>query len=141
MVKKQVKDQNTGLEKLISYQNVNREFSTEYPDYFRLLYSPTSIKKQFNTDKMNSSEEFKEVRELFKEIMSIGIDSIQNGIDEGQIRPDVDPTGAAILLSVIYNGQVNMGDWAKELLENRGIDEQKFSNDIGDLYLHMLMKH
>jgi hypothetical protein len=90
---------------------------------------------------MNSSEEFKEVRELFKEIMSIGIDSIQNGIDEGQIRPDVDPTGAAILLSVIYNGQVNMGDWAKELLENRGIDEQKFSNDIGDLYLHMLMKH
>ena len=53
----------------------------------------------------------------------------------------MDPTEAAILLSVIYNGQVNMGDWAKELLENMGIDAQKFSNDIGDLFLHMLMKH
>ncbi len=45
-------------------------------------------------DKMNSSEEFQEVKELFKEIMFIGIDSIQKGIDEGEIRPDVDPTGS-----------------------------------------------
>lgn len=141
MVKEEVKKGNTGLEKLTLYGNVNREFSNKYPDYFRLLYSPTSIKKQFDRDKMNSSEEFREVRELFKEIMSIGIDLIQKGIDEGQIRPDVDPTEAAILLSVIYNGKVNMGDWAKELLENRGIDEHKFAKDIGDLFLHMLMKH
>lgn len=141
MVKKVVEKGENGLEKLISYENVNREFSNRYPDYFRLLYSPTSIKKQFDGDKIKSSEEFQEVRELFKEIMSIGIDSIQKGIDEGQIRPEVDPTEAAILLSVIYNGKVNMGDWAKELLENRGIDEQKFTNDIGDLFLHMLIKH
>lgn len=141
MVKEEVKKGNTGLEKLTLYGNVNREFSNKYPDYFRLLYSPTSIKKQFDRDKMNSSEEFREVRELFKEIMSIGIDSIQKGIDEGQIRPDADPAEAAILLSVIYNGKVNMGDWAKELLEKRGIDEQKFAKDIGDLFLHMLMKH
>jgi AcrR family transcriptional regulator len=141
MVKEEVKKGNTGLEKLTLYGNVNREFSNKYPDYFRLLYSPTSIKKQFDRDKMNSSEEFREVRELFKEIMSIGIDLIQKGIDEGQIRPDVDPTEAAILLSVIYNGKVNMGDWAKELLENRGIDEHRFAKDIGDLFLHMLMKH
>ena len=82
MVKKEVKKGNTGLEKLILYGNANREFSNEYPDYFRLLYSPSSIKKQFDMDKMNSSEEFQEVRELFKEIMFIGIDSIQKGIDE-----------------------------------------------------------
>jgi hypothetical protein len=140
MVKEEVKKGNTGLEKLKSYGNANREFSNKYPDYFRLLYSPTSIKKQFDMDKMTSSEEFQEVRETFKEIMFLGIDSIQRGIDEGEIRPDVDPTEAAILLSVIYNGKVNMGDWAKELLESRGIDEQKFSEDIGDYFLRMLMK-
>jgi AcrR family transcriptional regulator len=140
MVKEEVKRGKTGLEKLIFYGNANREFSNKYPDYFRLLYSPTSIKKEFDMDKMNSSEEFREVRELFKEIMSMGIDSIQKGIDEGEIRQNVDATEAAILLSVIYNGKVNMGDWAKELLENRGIDEQKFSKDIGDLFIHMLVK-
>ena len=92
-------------------------------------------------DKMNSSEEFKEVRELFKEIMSVGIDSIQKGIDDGEIRPEVDPVETAILLSVIFNGKVNMGDWAKEMLENRGIGEEKFTRDIGDLFLHMLRKY
>lgn len=140
MIKEGVKKGNTGLEKFIAYGNANKEFSTKYPDYFRLLYSPTSIKKQFDMDKMNSSEEFKEVKGLFKEIMSVGIDSIQKGIDDGEIRPDVDPVEAAILLSVIFNGKVNMGDWAKEMLENRGIDEQKFTSDIGDLFLHMLRK-
>ncbi len=140
MIKEEVKKVNTGFEKFIAYGNANREFSNKYPDYFRLLYSPTSIKKQFDMDKMNSSEEFQEVRELFKEIMSVGIDSIQKGIDDGEIRPDVDPVEAAILLSVIYNGKVNMGDWAKEMLESRGIDEPKFTSDIGDLFLHMLMK-
>ncbi|AUB58728.1 MULTISPECIES: TetR/AcrR family transcriptional regulator [Methanobacterium] len=140
IVKEEVKKDYSGLNRLISYGNANRGFSNKYPDYFRLLYSPTSIKKQFDMDKMTSSEEFQEVRELFKEIMSVGIDSIQKGIDEGEIRPDVDPTEAAILLSVIYNGKANMGDWAKELLENRGIDEEKFSKDIGDLFLHMLTK-
>jgi TetR/AcrR family transcriptional regulator len=141
MVKEEVKKGNSGLEKLILYNNANREFSNRYPDYFRLLYSPTSIKKQFDMDKMNSSEEFQEVRELFKEIMFVGIDSIQKGIDDGEIRADVDPVEAAILLSVIFNGKVNMGDWAKEMLQSRGIDEQKFSKDIGDLFLHMLMKY
>jgi len=140
MVKKEVKKGNTSLEKLKLYGNANREFSNKYPDDFRLLYSPSSIKKQFDMDKMTSSEEFQEERDLFKEIMFIGIDLIQKGIDEGEIRPDVDPTEAAILLSVIFNGNVNMGDWSKEILESKGIDEQKFTNDIGDFFLHMLMK-
>lgn len=140
MIKKEVKKGNTGLKKLILYENANREFSNEYPDYFRLLYSPTSIKKTFDMDRMTSSQEFQEVRETFKEIMFIGIDSIQKGINEGEIRSDVDPTEAAVLLSVIYNGNVNMGDWAKELLKGRGIDDEKFNEDIGDLFLHMLKK-
>lgn len=140
-VKNEVKKGKTGLEKLKLYLNANRKFSNQYPDYFRLLYSPTSIKKQFDMDKMNRSEEFQEVRELFKEIMSLGIDSIQKGIDEGEIRPEVDPTEAAIILSLIFNGKVNMGDWSKEILEKSGVDDNKFSKDIGDLFLHMLTKN
>ncbi|MGC9516233.1 MAG: TetR/AcrR family transcriptional regulator [Methanomicrobiales archaeon] len=139
-VKNEVKKGETGLEKLKLYLNANNNFSNEYPDYFRLLYSPTSIKKQFDMDKMNSSGEFQEVRELFKEIMSLGIDSIQKGIDEGKIRPDVNPTEAIIFLSIIYNGKANMGDWSKEILESKKIDDKTFSNDIGDLFLHMLIK-
>lgn len=140
IINKNVKKGKTGLERLHLYLNANKEFSNKYPHYFRLLYSPTAIKKQFNRDKMEGSEEFQEVRELFIEIMNMGIDSIQSGIDEGEIRPDVDATEAAILLSVISNGRVNMGDWSKEILESRGIDENKFTGDIGDLFVQMLVK-
>lgn len=140
MIKEEVKKGNSGLEKFVLYGKANKEFSNQYPDYFRLLYSPTSIKKQFDMDKMNSSEEFQEVQELFKEIMSIGIDSIQKGIDEGEIRADVDPTEAMILLSIIFNGMVNMGDWSKDILESNGIGGEKFNKDVGDLFLHMLRK-
>ncbi len=140
MIKEEVKKGNSGFEKFELYINANREFSNKYPDYFRLLYSPTAIKKQFDMDKMTGSEEFQEVRKSFKEIMFIGIDLIQKGIDDGDIRPGVDPTEAIILLSLIYNGKANMGDWAKELLESKGIDEQRFSMDMGDLFIHMLLK-
>ena len=141
MVKEEVKKGKTGLEKLILYINATREFSKKYPNCLRMLYSPTNNKKQFDMNKLNSSEEFQEVRGLFKELMFIGIDSIQTGKNDGEIRPDVDPVEATILLSVIINGMVNMGSWSKEILESKGINEQKFTNDTGDLFLHMLSEN
>lgn len=140
MVKNGVKDSDTGLEKIISYTNANKEFSSRYPEYFRLLYSPTSIKKQFDMEKLNGSEEFQEVQKLFKEILSVGIDAIKEALNDGDINQGVDPVEAIILLSIIYNGRVNMGDWSKELLISRGIDDEKFNNDIGDFFLQMLKK-
>lgn len=139
-IKKEVEKGKTGLEKLKFYLNANRDFSDKYPDYFRLLYSPTSIKKQFNKEKMDSSKEFQEVKELFKEIMFIGIDLIEKAKQEKEIRQDLNSTEAIIFLSVIYNGMANMGDWSKEILENKKISQQKFSQDIGDLFLHILLK-
>jgi len=140
MVKEGVKECYTGLEKIKSYINANNKFSTRYPEYFKLLYSPTSIKKQFDLEKMNSSQEFQEVQKLFKEILSEGIDAIQKALDDGDINQGVDPVEAIILLSIIYNGRVNMGDWSKELLNDRKIDNEKFDKDIGDFFLQMLRK-
>jgi len=137
MVKKEVKNGNTGLEKLKLYINATREFSKNYPNCLRMLYSPTS-NKQLDMDKLESSAEFKEVKELFKELMFIGIESIQTGINDGEIRTDVDPVEATILLSVIINGTVNMGSWSKEILESKEIDDEKFIKTTGDLFIHML---
>lgn len=141
MVKEELKKGNTGLKRLILFGNVYKEFSDGYHDYLKMLYSPTSIKKQFDMNKMNSSEEYHEVMELFGELVFIWIDSIQRGRDENEIMSDVDPVEASILLSVIINGTMNMGNWSKGILQSRGINEQKFIKDTGDLFLHMLMKN
>jgi TetR/AcrR family transcriptional regulator len=73
--------------------------------------------------------------------MFIGIELIQTGINESEIRPDVDPVEAIILLSVIINGMVNMGSWSKEILESKGIDEKKFTDATADFYLNMLSEN
>ena len=141
MVKEEVKKGKTGLEKLILYINATKEFSKKYPNCLRMLYSPTNNKNQFDMNKLNNSVEFQEVKGLFKELMFIGIDSIQIGINDGDMGPDVDPVEATILLSVIINGLVNMGSWSKEILESKGIGEQKFTNDAMDLFLRMLSEN
>ena len=101
MVKEELKKGNTGLKRLKLFGNTYKEFSDKYHDYLKMLYSPTSIKKQFDMDKMNSSEEYHEVMELFKELVFMWIDSIQTGRDESEIRPDVDPVEASVLLSTV----------------------------------------
>ena len=141
MVKEEIEKGTTGLEKLKLYINATKKFSKKYPNCLRMLYSPTNNKNQFDTNKLNSSKEFKEVKSLFKELMFIGMDSIQIGIDDGEINPDVDPVEAIIFLSVIINGLVNMGSWSKEILENKGIEQQKFTNDAADLFLNMLSEN
>lgn len=141
MVKEGLKSGNTGIEKLKLYIESTKEFSEKYPNCLRMLYSPTNNKKQFDTDKVNNSEEFIEVKELFEELMFIGINLIQTGIDEGEIKSNVDPVEAIILLSVIINGTVNMGSWSKEILKDQGTDKQKFTKTTGDLFLQMLTKN
>ena len=138
MVKNEIKKGTTGLDKLKLYINATKKFSKKYPNCLKMLYSPTNNKNQFDTNKLNSSEEFKEVKALFKELMFIGKDLIEIGINNGEIGHDVDPVEAIILLSVIINGSVNMGSWSKEILESKGNDEQKFTNDVWDLFLNML---
>jgi TetR/AcrR family transcriptional regulator len=141
MVKEEIEKGATGLEKLKLYINATKKFSKKYPNCLRMLYSPTNNKNQFDTKKLDSSEEFKEVKALFKELRFIGMELIQIGIDDGEIGPDVDPAEAIILLSVIINGSVNMGSWSKEILENKGIKELKFTNGVGDLFLNMLTEN
>lgn len=140
MVKEEVKKGTTGLEKLKLYENANKEFSNKYPDYLRMMYSPKSNKKQFNMDNMDSSEEYKELRGLLKELMLIIVNSVQMGINDGEIWSEVDPVEVAVLMSLISHGMANMGSLNKEMLEGKGIDEQKFSMDVGNLFLRMLIK-
>jgi TetR/AcrR family transcriptional regulator len=140
MVKNEVKKGNSGLEKLKLYINATEKFSKKYPNCLRMLYSPTSNKK-LDMNKLNNSKEFQEVRTLFKELMFIGIDSIQTGIDENEIRSDVNPVEAIILLSIIINGMVNMGSWSKEILDSKEISEQQFTNATYNLFLQMLVEN
>lgn len=128
---------NNSNEKLILLANVHNEFNDKYPGCLRMLYSSQSNK--FNMDNVNISEEFNGVTELLKEMIFILTDSIQLGVDDGTIRPDVNPVEAAILISLIFQGVSNISLFNKNILESRQINEKTFTSDVGDFIHHMLI--
>jgi len=67
--------------------------------------------------------------------------SVQEGIDDGTIRPDVNPAEAAVLLSSISKSMSDIPPDHKKLLKQQGIDREKFVLDVEDLIRHMIMNH
>ena len=139
MAKEEVKNGKTGYEKILLYGNAMNKFSIEYPGCLRLLYAPQSSK--FDIDNITSSEEYKEVMGLLKELMVIMRDSIQLGVDDGTIREDVNPMEAAVFLSLISQNMSNMSCLYKYMLQSEGISEQKFAMDVKGFIRYMLKKN
>lgn len=139
MAKDEVKNGKTGYEKILLYGNAMNKFSIEYPGCLRLLYAPQSSK--FDIDNITSSEEYKEVMGLLKELMVIMRDSIQLGVDDGTIREDVNPMEAAVFMSLISQNMSNMSCLYKDMLQSEGISEQKFAMDVKGFIRYMLKKN
>ena len=139
MAKDEVKNGKTGYEKILLYGNAMNKFSIGYPGCLRLLYAPQSSK--FDIDNITSSEEYKEVMGLLKELMVIMRDSIQLGVDDGTIREDVNPMEAAVFMSLISQNMSNMSCLYKDMLQSEGISEQKFAMDVKGFIRYMLKKN
>ncbi len=138
MAKKEIKKGNTGYEKILLYGNAMDEFSTGYPGCLKLLYGPQSSK--FDIDNLSSSEEYKKVMGILKDLMFIMRDLIQSGIDDGTIREDVNPMEAAVLMSLISQSMSNMSCLYKDMLKSEGVSEQEFAMDIKGFMHYMLKK-
>ena len=138
MAKEEIKKGNTGYEKILLNGNAMDKFSTEYPGCLKLLYAPQSSK--FDIDNLSSSEEYKEVMGILKDLMFIMRDLIQSGIDDGTIREDVNPMEAAVLMSLISQSMSNMSCLYKDMLKSEGVSEQKFAWDVKGFMHYMLKK-
>lgn len=139
MAKDEVKNGKTGYEKILLYGNAMNKFSIEYPGCLRLLYAPQSSK--FDIDNITSSEEYKGVMDILKELMVIMRDSIQLGVDDSTIRGDVNPMEAAVFLSLISQNMSNISCLYKDMLQSEGISEQKFAMDVKGFIRYMLKKN
>ncbi|MEL7670908.1 TetR/AcrR family transcriptional regulator [Methanobacterium sp.] len=138
MAKEEIRNGKTGYEKISLYGNAMNKFSAEYPGCLKLLYAPQSSK--FDINNMASSEEYKKVMGILKDLMFIMRDLIQSGIDDGTIREDVNPMEAAVLMSLISQSMSNMSCLYKDMLKSEGVSEQKFAMDVKGFMQYMLKK-
>jgi len=81
-----------------------------------------------------------QILKLRKERFLILCSSVQEGIDDGTIRSDVDPVEIAVLLSSISKNISKFPSDHEKLLKSREINHEKYFTDVGDLIDHMTGK-
>ncbi|HHT18220.1 MAG: TetR/AcrR family transcriptional regulator [Euryarchaeota archaeon] len=163
-IKAEVQKSKTGIDKVSAFRKAYNNFTNDYPDYMRIYkYFQsgrfdikkiidenhihdviTEINGEFvvktSLDEENLVDEYlKRIMELRSERLIIMCNSIKTGIDDGTIRPDVDPVEAAVLLSSISKKMSNIPLDHEKILESRGIDHDKFVADVEKLIRYMIM--
>lgn len=168
MIREEVDKAESGIDKVLAFRMAYHEFNRDYTDYIRIYNyfqsgrfdiadnkDMTNIRDSIDSGhggtsgRMYHRDDFspKNVNEYLKDILkmrserfSIMCNSVQTGINDETIRPDVDPAEAAILLSSISKSMSDIPPDHKKILENRGINHNKFILDVEELIRHMIKK-
>lgn len=158
MITNAVKKAKTGIDKVSKFRMAYHEFNRDYADYIRIYnyFQSRRFELAYNTPDTSrerskslsggekssgTSEYLKKIHGLRGERFSIMCNSVQEGIGDGTIRPDVNPAEAAVLLSSISKSMSDIPPDHEKLLEKQGIDREKFVLDVEDLIRHMIMSY
>jgi len=137
MIRERVKKCKTGMEIIDAIGTAYFEFIDEYPDYGRAyLYFRSD---RFSIErKEDLCDDAKEVLELRNEEFAIVCKAIESGMNEGMIRPDLDPVEVTVFLTLILKALTELRPSFKKVLEDRGITPYQFFEDVAGLVHHML---
>lgn len=161
MIRENVKKAKSGIDKVSAFRMAYHNFNRDYSDYiriynyfqsgrFEIAYKDSfkdeksfKSKKQYSdlSELQSASEYLNSIHEMRIERFTIMCNSVQAGINDGTIRPDVDPAEAAVLLSSISKSMSDIPPDHRKILEKRGIDRDKFVRDVENLIRHMIMSY
>jgi len=99
-------------------------FSQEYPDYLRLI-------KFYGTERFSKENPCTaEIGKGYGTCRMILRDAVQEGIDDGTIRPDLDPWLVSMYLMISFMGILSMEDKWKRVIEAEGFSYEQFSGEF-----------
>jgi AcrR family transcriptional regulator len=113
------------------------EHSKYYLEYKKLIEESSSL-AHFPILKFTTSQYLDEILTLRREMLNILCNAIKQGINEENIRSDVNPVEATALLTLIANSVDNMPPDLKSLLESENISHEQFLMDVGDFISYMV---
>jgi TetR/AcrR family transcriptional regulator len=113
------------------------EHSKYYLEYKKLIEDSNSL-ANFPIPKFTTGEYIKEILTLRSDMLNILCNAIKQGINEGNIRSDVNPVEATALLTLIANSLDNMPPDLNNLLESQNINHEQFLMDVGGFIGYMV---
>jgi len=98
------------------------EYSQKYPDYFNAMAYYESHEMDFSEDTSQASS----CEEKGMQVMGLVAGAIQEGIDDGSIKSDLDPMYVATVLQAHYTGLISILTLrGQHLSDKHGLDINK----------------
>lgn len=138
MVYESIKNCTTGIKIMDAIGREYFNFVDKYPEYNRAyLYFLSGRFDLEDREAMN--KDAKEILRLRQDTFILKCNAIKSGIEEGEIRQDVDPIEMTVFLTMIVKGLTEMRPEVKKVLEGHGISQNQFFRDAADSIHRILM--
>lgn len=114
----------TGIEKVMLMGRTYYEYSLEHPDYLRMIhfYGSERFSKE-NPCTADIGKGYGTCRLLLR-------DAIQEGIDDGTVRSDIDPFLTSMYLMISFMNILSMEQKWKQVIEGEGFSYKQFTNEF-----------
>ena len=114
----------SGIEKVMLMGRTYYEYSLEYPDYLRMIhfYGSERFSKE-NPCTADIGKGYGTCRLLLR-------DAIQEGIDDGTVRSDIDPFLTSMYLMISFMNILSMEQKWKQVIEGEGFSYKQFTNEF-----------
>ena len=142
---KAVKNETTGLDKIISIVHAFSDYIQHYSDYYRLNLSvrvPRFMKMLQNyEDGVPEIENTEEYAGLKKELLDIITEAINLGIKDGTLRKDLEPIQTVMFLGSAIEDIVYLSPVNQLLLELSGATTEEYLQHSIKLLLQGIVKN
>lgn len=138
--KNAVKNETTGLGKIISIIRAYFDYTQIHSDYYRLNLSARD--PRFAKMVQNDEEDYTEIENaeeyigLTKELLGMLTEAVSLGIKDGTIRKDLDPIQTVMFLGSTIDATVQLSPVNLLLLETYGITAEGYLQHSIDVLLH-----
>ncbi|HET6581263.1 MAG TPA: TetR/AcrR family transcriptional regulator [Methanoregula sp.] len=114
----------TGIEKVTLMGKAYYQFSQEFPDYLRLIHF-------FGSERFSRENPYTaEIGKGYGTCREILRDAIQEGIDDGTIRADLDPFLTSMYLMISFMGILSLENKWKLVIEAEGFSYEQFASEF-----------
>lgn len=113
-----------GLVKVALMGQAYYQFSEEYPDYLRLIHFYGS--ERFSKENPYTTD----IGKGYGTCRLILCDAIQEGINDGTIRADLDPFLTSMYLMISFMGILSLENKWKNVIEAEGFSNEQFSSEF-----------
>ena len=113
-----------GIVKVALMGQAYYQFSQEYPDYLRMIHFYGS--ERFSKENPCTAE----IGEGYGVCRMILRDAIQEGIDDGTIRADLDPFLTSMYLMISFMGILSMENKWKLVIETEGFSYEQYTREF-----------